>query len=67
MQVVDNITGREIVFSSVFSLQGIQVMNYSFKICPNHIEAIRKAYGILDDVMIRAPEVNERVDWVVDG
>lgn len=67
VEVIDEVTGREVVFPSALGPQKIQKNDCPSIIRPKHMEAIRVAYDILDNVEIQAPEGDEMVDWVVDG
>lgn len=67
VEVVDQTTGREVVFPLIFGPQGIQVKDCPSRICSEHMEAIREAYHIPNDIEIRAAECDEMIDWVIDG
>lgn len=67
VEVVDEVTGREVIFPSAFGPQGNQKKDCPSIIRSEQMDAIREAYKIPDDVEIRTPENDESVDWVVDG
>lgn len=56
-----------VVHPSTFGPQGIQAKDCPSIVCPKQMKAIMKAYDILDDILIRVPEGDERADLVVDG